>query len=157
MTRYITKNKKKELEWLCKKEKDLKLIITIHKQHCISTIPKQLHKQDIIMKQRCLAYNQPSHTKFKFTTWFTIRDNPDTKPLIPYEISLSLTLPLWHQMPKRVGFMKLQGAKAVGELLNIIIVIIKGTGSLKTLLLVKLSVTLHLVIMCCTVSTSICC
>jgi len=62
-------------------------------------------------------------------------------------------------MSKRVGFMKLQGEKAVGELLNIIIIIIiiKGTGSLKTLLLLKLSVTLHLIILCCTVATSICC
>jgi hypothetical protein len=61
-------------------------------------------------------------------------------------------------MPKRVGFMKLQGAKAVGELLNnIIIIIIKGTGSLKTLLLLKLSVTLHLIIMCCTIAIIICC
>ena len=75
--------------------------------------------------------------------------------LIPYEISL--TLPLWHQMPKRVGFMKLQGAKAVGELLNNIIIIIKGTGSLKTLLLLKLSVTLHLIILCCTIAMIICC
>jgi hypothetical protein len=60
-------------------------------------------------------------------------------------------------MPKRVGFMKLQGAKAVGELLNIIIIIIKGTGSLRTVLLLKLSVTLHLIILCCTIATSICC
>jgi hypothetical protein len=60
-------------------------------------------------------------------------------------------------MPKRVGFMKLQGAKAVGELLNIIIIIIKSTGSLKTLLLLKLSVTVPLIILCCTVATSICC
>jgi len=54
--------------------------------------------------------------------------------------------------------MKLQGAKAVGELLNIIIIIIiKGTGSLKTLLLLKLSVTLHLIILCWTIAIIICC
>jgi len=59
--------------------------------------------------------------------------------------------------------MKLQGAKVVGELLIITTTItttiggIKGTGSLKTLLLLKLSVTLHLIILCCTIATSICC
>ena len=53
--------------------------------------------------------------------------------------------------------MKLQGAKAVGELLKNIIIIIKGTGSLKALLLLKLSVTLHLIILCCTIAIIICC
>jgi hypothetical protein len=81
MTRYITKNKKKELEWLCKKEKNLKLIITIHKQHCISTIPKQLTQAGYNNEAKVFSLQSTiTHTKFKFTTWFTIRDNPDTKP-----------------------------------------------------------------------------
>jgi len=78
------------------------------------------------MKQRCLDDNQPSHTQ----NLSLPHGSPHEIILIPYEISL--TLPLWHQIPKRVGFMKLQGAKAVGELLNIIITTtiggIKGTG-----------------------------
>ena len=109
-------------------------------------------------KLRCSAYNQPSHTQSLSLPHGSPYEIILIPSLIPYEISL--TLPLWHQMPKRVGFMKLQGAKAVGELLNniiiifIIIIIIKGTGSLKTLLLLKLSVTVPLIILCCTVATS---